>query len=261
MKICSIPLDIVYASVEDNIIATAKALNDVEKDTDIVVLPELFTTAFVPDLKSVAQIAEKNDGRTVQALRRWAEFFGFAIAGSFLATDGDGRYFNRGFFVEPSGDVTFYDKRHLFPLSTEDKVYTAGHELPARIRYRGWEFMLVLCFDIRFPVWTRNRPERMYDILLVPANWPHSRADQLKILLAARAVENQVFVITANRSGSDKFGEYQISDSGMYDNLGVNIQETRRNGYHYALLEHKLLTEGRSRFPAYIATDNWSIEL
>lgn len=144
MKICTIPLDIAYASVEDNLLTAAKALNDVESDTDVVVLPELFTTSFVPGQKTVSQLAEPNDGRTVAALRRWAEFFGFAIAGSFLATDGGGRYFNRGFFMEPGGEVTFYDKRHLFPLSTEDKVYTPGREMPARIRYRGCEFMLVL---------------------------------------------------------------------------------------------------------------------
>lgn len=261
MKICTIPLDIAYASVEDNLLTAAKALNDVERDTDVVVLPELFTTSFVPDQKTVSQLAEPNDGRTVAALRRWAEFFGFAIAGSFLATDGGGRYFNRGFFMEPGGEVTFYDKRHLFPLSTEDKVYTPGREMPARIRYRGCEFMLVLCFDLRFPVWTRNRPESMYDVLIVPANWPHSRAEQLKTLLAARAIENQAYVIVANCSGSDKYGEYKLSDSGMYDNLGVNIQETRRNGYHYALLDLRALAQGRARFPAYAASDKWSIEL
>lgn len=261
MKICSIPLDIVYASPEENIVAAAHALSEVESDTDIVVLPELFTTAFVPDTKTVAATAEPNTGKTVEALRRWAQFFGFAIAGSFLATDGGGHYFNRGFFVEPSGDMSFYDKRHLFPLSTEDKVYTAGRDLSPRIRYRGWEFRLALCFDIRFPVWTRNRPENMYDVLLVPANWPHSRASQFKILLAARAIENQIYVVASNRSGSDKFGDYHFSDSGIFDNLGTPIQETRRNGYLYALLEHKELEEGRKKFPAYVATDNWSIEL
>lgn len=261
MKVCSLPLDIVYASPEDNLAATAHALSEVENDTDIVVLPELFTSAFVPDAGTVAKIAEPNDGKTVEALRRWSQFFGFAIAGSFLATDGGGRYFNRGFFVEPSGDMTFYDKRHLFPLSTEDKVYTAGREFPPRIRYRGWEFRLALCFDIRFPVWTRNRPENMYDVLLVPANWPHSRVSQFKILLAARAIENQIFVVASNRSGSDKFGDYHLTDGGIYDNLGTPIQETRRNGYMYALLEHKTLIEGRQRFPAYVATDKWSIEL
>lgn len=261
MKVCSIPLDIKYASPEDNILSAAKALHEVESDTDVVLLPELFTTAFVPDINTVATLAERNDGRTVETLRRWAEFFGFAIAGSFLATDGGGRYYNRGFFVEPSGDVTFYDKRHLFPLSTEDKTYTPGREHAARVRFRGWEFMLVICFDVRFPVWTRNRPESMYDVLLVPANWPHSRAGQFKILLAARAVENQVYVVASNRIGDDKFGQYNLGDSAIYDNLGTAIQETRRNGYQYALLDRKALDEGRSRFPAYVATDKWSIEL
>lgn len=261
MKVCSLPLDIVYASPEENIVAAAHALSEVESDTDVVLLPELFTTAFVPDAKTVASIAERTDGKTVEALRRWAQFFGFAIAGSFLATDGGGHFFNRAFFVEPPGDMTFYDKRHLFPLSTEDKVYTAGRELPPRIRYRGWEFRLAICFDIRFPVWTRNRPENMYDVLLVPANWPHSRASQFKILLAARAIENQIYVVACNRSGSDKFGDYHLNDSGIFDNLGTPIQETRRNGNMYALLERAALTEGRQRFPAYVATDNWHIEL
>ena len=261
MKICSIPLDIAYGAVEENILSTAKALSEVESDTDLVVLPELFTTSFMPDIQGVERVAERNDGHTVETLRRWAEFFGFAIAGSFLATDGHGRYFNRGFFMEPSGEVTFYDKRHLFPLSTEDKVYTPGREMPMRVRFRGWEFMLVICFDVRFPVWTRNRPERMYDVLLVPANWPHSRADQFRILLSARAVENQAYVVSSNRSGTDKYGEYRISDSGMFDNLGAQIHETRRNGFHYTLLDRKALMEGRSRFPAYVASDNWHIDL
>lgn len=261
MKVCSIPFDIAYASPDENIISAAHALSEVDADTDLVVFPELFTTSFVPDVKTVTMLAERNDGRTVENLRRWTQFFGFAIAGSFLATDGAGNYYNRGFFVEPMGDVTFYDKRHLFPLSTEDKVYTPGCSFPPRIRYRGWEFRLILCFDLRFPVWTRNRPDNMYDVLLVPANWPHSRSSQFKLLLAARGIENQTYVIGANRTGRDKYGEYMSADSGMYDNIGNAIQETRRNGYMYAILDRKVLTESRSHFPAYRATDNWSIEL
>lgn len=262
MKVCSIPFDIVHGDVEANLVSAAHALHQVESDTDVVVLPELFTTSFVPDNETVAALAEANDGRTVEALRRWAEFFGFAIAGSFLACDGRGHYFNRGFFVEPSGDMAFYDKRHLFPLSTEDKVYTPGRGLPLRVRFRGWEFMLVLCFDVRFPVWTRNRPDAMYDVLLIPANWPHSRADQFKILLAARAVENQVYVVGANRSGKDDYGEYLPSDSIIFDNLGHPIQETRSGtGFQYALLDRKALMIGRERFPAWRASDHWTIEL
>ena len=99
MKICVIPLDISYADVENNLITTAHQLNQVEPDTDIVVLPELFTTSFVPDAKTVADVAETNDGRTVESLKRWAQYFGFAIAGSFLATDSQGKYYNRALFV------------------------------------------------------------------------------------------------------------------------------------------------------------------
>lgn len=261
MKICAIPLDIKYASPEENLLTAARELSQVEKDTDVVVLPELFTTAFVPDTATVASLAEENTGKTVETLKRWAQFFGFAIAGSFLAKDDKRHYYNRAFFVEPMGDVTFYDKRHLFPLSTEDKVYSPGHALPPRIRYRGWDFSIVVCFDLRFPVWCRNVPDHLYDVLLVPSNWPHSRISQYKILLAGRAVENQIYVIGCNRMGKDEYGEYLHSDSGIYDNLGNPIQETRRNGHLYTLVERKDLDEGRRRFPAFQASDRWTIEL
>lgn len=261
MKICAIPFDISYADVENNLISAAHQLNQVESDTDIVVLPELFTTAFVPDTKTVAKIAEPNDGRTVETLKRWAQYFGFAIAGSFLATDGKGGYFNRAFFVEPMGDITFTDKRHLFPLSNEHNVYNAGHELPKNIRYRGWNIRIIVCFDLRFPIWTRNRAEDLYDLLIVPSNWPISRVKQYKLLLAARAVENQIYTVGVNRTGTDKFGDYPTGISSIFDNLGEEIKETRRNGHIYALLDLKNLKEGRERFPAYRASDRFTIDL
>lgn len=261
MKVCAIPLEIVYASPEENIPAAAHALSQVEKDTDVVVLPELFTTSFIPDTLTVSRVAEKNDGHTIDSVKRWAEYFGFAIAGSFLATDGKGHYFNRAFFVEPMGDVTFYDKRHLFPLSSEDKVYTRGEAEAPIIRFRGWDFKLIVCFDLRFPVWCRNRPGQLYDALLMPANWPHSRGSQLTILAAARAVENQVYSIVSNRGGKDDYGEYTHRDSMIFDNLGEPVHETRRNGFLYALLERKNLDQGRARFPAYKAADRWTLEL
>lgn len=261
MKLCAIPLDIAPGAPDDNIISAAHALSQVESDTDVVVLPELFTTAFIADRKMAAKLAEPSDGRTVEAVKRWAAFFGFAIAGSFLATDTEGHIYNRAFFIEPGGDTTFYDKRHLFPLSTEDQVYTPGRGLPPLIRFRGWEFALIVCFDLRFPVWCRNRPERAYDVLLVPANWPDARAEQFKLLLAARAVENQAYTVGCNRTGHDDYGNYDHSGSVIYDNLGHPIQETRRNGHLYTLLERRRIDEGRSRFPAWRASDRWTIEL
>lgn len=261
MKICALPLDIVYENPAENLLTAAHALSQVESDTDVAVLPELFTTAFVPDARQVKLLAETSDGPTMQAVHRWAAFFGFAIAGSFLATDGNGRYFNRAFFVEPGGDTTFYDKRHLFPLSTEDKVLTPGDKMPPLIRYRGWNIGLIVCFDLRFPVWCRSREGRETDVLLVPSNWPHSRIEQFKLLLRARAVENQMYAAGCNRSGRDPFGEYEQADTDIFDNLGNSIRETRRNGLVYALLEKKELDEGRRRFPFLSVADRWEIEI
>lgn len=261
MKVCVVPLDIAYGDIENNLISAAHQLNQVERDTDIVVLPELFTTAFIPDKKEVVRLAETPDGKTVETLKRWSQYFGFAIAGSFLATDGNGHYFNRAFFIEPMGDTTFADKRHLFPLSAENTTLTPGNSLPRIIRYRGWNIKIIVCFDLRFPVWTRNKKDDMFDLLLVPSNWPVSRVKPYKLLLSARAVENQIYTVGANRLGSDKFGDYTVGMSSIYDNLGDDIKETRRNGHIYALLDLDNLKEGRKKFPAYQASDNFTLHL
>lgn len=261
MKICVIPLDIVYADKDENIISVAHHLHQVEADTDIVVLPELFTTSFIADKKTISELAETNEGNTIAAIKRWTQFFGFAIASSFLATDENGHYYNRAFFIEPMGDASFYDKRHLFPLSEENKTYTPGSALSPIIRYRGWNIKLIVCFDLRFPVWSRNQPGQLYDLLIAPSNWPHSREFQYKTLLSARAIENQTFVIGANRTGTDKYGEYPAGLSGIYDNLGFPIQETRMNGHLYAIMHRQSLIEGRKRFPAFEASDYFSIDL
>lgn len=261
LKICALPLDIVYADVENNLISAAHQLNQVEPDTDIAVLPELFTTSFIPDVKTIAEKAEENSGHTVETLKRWAAYFGFAIAGSFLATDGNGHYYNRAFFVEPIGDITFIDKRHLFPLSTENTSYTPGTDYPPTIRFRGWNIRVVVCYDLRFPVWTRNTPDNLYDLLLVPSNWPVSREKPFKVLLCARAIENQIYTVGCNRTGTDKYGDYTTGMTSIFDNLGDDIRETRRNGHVYSLLDLANLKEGRDRFPAYRSSDKFTIDL
>lgn len=261
MKICVIPFDIKYAAPAENIVSMAHALHSVERDTDVVVIPELFTTSFVQNLTEVTAVAETMDGNTVEAVRRWAQFFGFAIVGSFLCKDGEGRFVNRAFFVEPGGDATFYDKRHLFPLSNEDKTYTKGQAPSPVVRFRGWNFKLAVCFDLRFPAWCRTSRRNLYDVLLLPSNWPHSRIHQYRTLLAARAIENQAYAVGANRSGADDYGEYRNSDSAIFDFLGEDIKETRRNGYLYTFLDREALNKARARFPFYEAADDFSISL
>lgn len=260
MKVCVIPLDIVDDDKEANILAVAHELNQVEHDTDLVVLPELFTTAFVSDKEKVKSLAETNDGPTVSALKRWSNFFGYAIAGSFLATEAEGNYYNRAFLIEPMGDVSFYDKRHLFPLSEENNTYKPGHVPSPFIRFRGWNIRLIVCFDLRFPVWCKNNPDQLYDLLLVPSNWPKAREYQFKTLLAARAIENQAYVIGANRTGSDKYGDYPAGISTIFDNLGNPINETRSNGHIYSILNRDSLYMGRNRFPVFKASDRFTIE-
>lgn len=110
-------------------------------------------------------------------------------------------------------------------------------------------------------MWTRNQPENLYDLLIVPSNWPVARVKQFKLLLSARAVENQIYTVGCNRTGSDKFGDYTTGMSVIFDNLGDDIKETRRNGHIYALLDLQNLKEGRERFPAYLSTDRFTIDL
>lgn len=261
LKVSAIPHSIIQADKHENTISVAARLREVEPDTDIVVLPELFTTGYVFDNPSLKELAEDNEGHTVDTLRRWAAFFGFALAGSFLATDGEGHFFNRGFFIEPSGDATFYDKRHLFTLSNEADIYTPGSSLSPIIRFRGWDIKLIICFDLRFPVWIRNTPSRSFDLLICPSMWGGARSGQFKYLLGARAIENQAYAMSCNRLGEDKYGTYPTGMSWIFDNLGNDIQETRRNGIIYALLDLDTIKEGRKRFPAFQSTDDFTIKL
>ncbi|MDE5829588.1 MAG: nitrilase family protein [Duncaniella sp.] len=259
LKVCTLAHDIIAGSVHENIISVASRLREVEPDTDLVILPELFTTGYVFDREALASMAETDDGHTVDTLRRWAQFFGVALAGSFLATDGEGRYFNRGFFIEPGGDTTLYDKRHLFTLSGEHEIYTCGHTPPPVVRYRGWNIRLIICYDLRFPVWLRTTPRADYDLLICPAMWGGARSHQFKTLMAARAIENQAYAISCNRLGKDAYGTYPAGMSVCFDCLGNEIHETRRNGLVYALLELELLRRAREKFPVADAADEFTI--
>lgn len=254
LKIALLPHDIIAADKEENLVTVASTLNKVDRDTDLVILPETFTTGFVKDRDTLKAIAETNTGRTVDDLHRWASYFGFAVAGSFVATDGASRYYNRAFIVEPSGDETFYDKRHLFSMGGENDLFTPGDRQSPVVRYRGWNIRLAVCYDLRFPTWCRNRGLE-YDLLIFPSNWPHSRIYAFRQLLIARAIENQAYIVGCNRSGSDNYGEYPLTDSFVVDNRGAVINKEAGNGIIYATLDHDRLVADRQRFPVYLDSD------
>ena len=220
LRVAALPLDIVQGDKDANLDAVERALSLLPPGTDLVVLPELFSTGYTDDPDILSKLAERNTLSAVDRIKSWAAKTGAAFAGSFLAYTHPHVY-NRGFFIEPSGEETFYDKHHLFSISREAKVFSSGTTPPPVVRFRGWSISLIVCYDLRFPVWCRNRVDG-YDLLLVVANWPAARAYAWEHLLIARAIENQCCVVGANRSGNDKFGSYD-NLTYIFDSRGMAI--------------------------------------
>lgn len=256
MKVTAIPLDIVWCDKSENVLAAVNSMRKLEKDVDIVVLPELFSTGFIADKQLLESAAESNNGPTMEAIRCWSAFHNVAICGSFLAKSG-GSYYNRGFFIEPSGDETFYDKAHLFSMSNEACLMVQGEQLVPVIRFRGWNVAMMVCYDLRFPVWSRN-VDCKYDLMLVPANWPTSRKYAWEHLLVARAIENQAYVVGCNRSGSDDYGDYAVDMTAAFDYVGQPIAEAR-NGLITAELDKQKLESYREKFPVWRDNDHFTL--
>lgn len=224
LNIAVVPLDIAWADRDENLFNAASAIKWLPAKTDLVVLPELFSTGFVSDPVNLAKLADTpRHAPTLDAMKAWAAENNCAVCGSLLHSPDAMSYTNRCVFVEPSGDVTWYDKRHLFGQSLEATVLNHGNAPMPTVRFRGWSIAMCVCYDLRFPVWLRNTPVR-YDLLLVPANWPATRSHAWQTLLAARAIENLAWVVGANRTGSDDFGQYG-NTSAIYDHLGTAVSQ------------------------------------
>lgn len=223
---------------------------------DLFVLPELFSTGFVNNRETLFQLAETDDGPTVNKVRDTAVSHGCAVCGSYLAVC-DGLLRNRGFFVLPDGSVEFYDKHHLFVVGGENELMEEGKIYSPIVNYRTWRLKMAICYDIRFPLWCRNF-NLEYDVLVVPANWPQSRAYAWHHLLIARAIENQAYVIGANRTGEDDGGIYTPSMSSIYDHNGRDISDHSRDseGIVSAVLSAACISKDRSRFQPWLKADS-----
>lgn len=263
LRVASIALDIAWGKPDENLAVVGRTLQVLEGDTDLVVLPELFSTGYVSDPEAMNDLAQTVGGSTMATLHSLSSKYNLAFAGSFLARTGD-KFYNRAFFIEPSGDETFYDKRHLFTLSAESKVFSPGTEMMPVVRFRGWNIAMMVCYDLRFPVWSRNR-SNAFDMLLVPANWPAARAYAWEHLLIARAIENQCCVVGANRSGVDDYGHYDDLTF-IYDSMGRAVGErlARRSApapVIAATLSMDDLIQTRRRMPAASSADSFEITL
>lgn len=197
MKISLVQTAVTWADKQANLSKTEKVLAAFSGKTDLAVLPEMFTTGFCTDQ---LRLAETMDGETVQTLIRWAREFNMAITGSFIASEND-KIYNRAFFVFPDGEIRTADKRHLFTVGGEDRYFSAGNTRLI-VNYCGFNICVLVCYDVRFPVWSRNRNNE-YDLLIYTASFPHVRMDAWDALLPARAIENQAYVCGVNRVGVD----------------------------------------------------------
>jgi predicted amidohydrolase len=259
LRLCLLQHDIAWEQIDLNLKQYDAYLQQIDEPTDIVILPEMFTTAFT---MQAAPFAETMGGKTTKWLQQWAKRLDAAMVGSLIMQNEAGQYVNRLLWVMPDGAVLYYDKRHLFRMGQENEVYTAGKTDKLLVNFRGWVICPLVCYDLRFPVWARNRfDQQAYDVLLYVANWPQIRQHPWRTLLQARAIENLCYCVGVNRCGTDDNGLYHSGNSLISDFQGKILIEQVDKA---ALLTYKLskttLEQYRTAFPAWKDADVFSIE-
>ncbi|MCM1021485.1 MAG: nitrilase family protein [Muribaculum sp.] len=252
LKVAAIQLNIAWGDIDTNLIEAEKLIASLPEGYDLAVLPEMFTTGFIVERDLALKCAETINGHTLNKMRLWAKKYNLAVAGSVIVAEGE-KLKNRAYFVEPSGEVTEYDKHHLFEISGENLIYASGERPIPIVRYRGWNIAMAVCFDLRFPAWLRS-DKGGYDLLLVMANWPDTRLYAWEHLLIARAIENQAYVIGANRSGIDNYGVYSQT-SKIIDPKGLPVGDNYSELIHTSDLNKEMIEAFRGKFPVYLLND------
>jgi omega-amidase len=234
----------------------ADVLVPVRGTTDLVVLPEMFTSGFTMQPE---QFSEPADGDTRAWLLAQAKLLNAAIGGS-VAVNDRGRYFNRFMLATPDGDFYAYDKRHLFRMAGEHRHYSpGGHALI--VEFRGLRLCPLVCYDLRFPVWSRRRPELDYDLVVYAANWPAARRHAWQSLLRARAIENQAYCVGVNRIGDDGHGIAHLGDSVALDFMGMPLLELGNEARVATVpIDPEAARGWRDKFPAHLDADAFSLE-
>ena len=258
MKIGLVQTDIVWCNPTANI-ARVEELIAASETADLYVLPEMWSTGFVIEAQEVAQTEEQSEAlqwMVITAAKR-----GCAIAGSLVIAE-NGKYYNRHYFVTPDGIAARYDKRHLFRLGGESKRFTSGYSRIV-VDWQGVKFLLQTCYDIRFPLFSRNRLTENgydYDAIIYVANFPTARETVWRTLSAARAIENEAFVVAVNRTGSDPYCSYS-GGSVLWDSFGASVAQCgEKESIVVAQIDIDELTVRRKRFPTLRDADLFSIE-
>lgn len=256
LKISLVQTNLHWENPTANLAMLEEKIFDINEPTDLIILPEMFTTGF--SMKA-EQFSEPMNLTATRWMKQMAAQTGAVITGSVIIKEGE-NYYNRLLWVTPEGEVDSYDKRHLFRMAKENDVYAEGTKRLVKT-IKGWKICPLICYDLRFPVWSRNI-NLDYDLLIYVANWPQVRMYPWDSLLVARAIENQSYVVGVNRVGEDGNGFLHSGNSAVIDFTGkVLFREIDNEVIHHHTLDRSSLDEFRQRFPAYLDADSFVIDL
>lgn len=256
LRLTLIQTDLTWEEPEVNLAHFENLIDNIKEETDLILLPEMFTTGFSMQPQP---LAEDNDGRTLTWLKKQAQKKNAAISGSVIIREKD-KYVNRLFFVLPDGNYHTYDKRHLFSFAGEHNNYAQGTQ-KLIVEYKGWRICPLICYDLRFPVWARNTEN--YDLLFYIANWPQRRIMHWDTLLKARSIENICYVAGLNRTGSDPNNNIYNGHSTVYKPMGEPLPcpDWEKEFTHTFTLEKSFLEETRKKFRFLEDRDEFGVTL
>jgi predicted amidohydrolase len=258
LSITTIQSNLFWEDKTANLQMLQKKIDSIEEKTEIVILPEMFSTGFS---MQPLLLAEKMDGETIDWMKTVSNKNGIVLTGSIIIEEA-GKFYNRLIWMLPNGQYGYYDKRHLFAYGEEDKHYSPGNKrLIASVK--GWKINLQVCYDLRFPVWARHQPKNdqaEYDVLIYVANWPERRSHAWKTLLCARAIENQCYVVGVNRVGEDAKNINYSGNSLVIDPMGqVLYHMADEEDINTINLSKEKLEEVRTKFPFLNDADDFTI--
>lgn len=253
LKITIIQSDLIWENVEANLHNFEKKINSINEETDLIILPEMFANGFSMKPHKFAHFYDE----IINKMSEFALLKKAVVTGSVIS-ENKGKYFNTLIWMQPDGIYQSYNKRHLFSFAGEDLHYSQGKK-DLLTELKGWQIKPLICYDLRFPVWSRNKNN--YDLMIYIANWPERRNGAWKTLLKARAIENQVYVIGVNRVGYDGNNIYHSGDSAVIDPKGNIISKTRANieSIETLTLDFDVLNAFRKKFPVGKDADDFTI--
>lgn len=262
LKATLIQSDLHWQDIDANLAMFEEKIWDIGESTDLIILPEMFNTGFSMNAK---EMAEPINFKTFKWMSQMSKQMDAAVVGSYIVKE-KGNYYNRLYWVEPDGSFDFYDKRHLFRMGDEHLTFAEGKRRMIR-KFRGWKIMPLVCYDLRFPVWSRNRydaanDEIEYDLLIYVANWPAPRTEIWDTLLKARSLENQCYTMGVNRTGSDGEGIAYAGNSVAYDFKGQLLTEnSNAQSMQTTEIDLQELRSFREKFPAYLDGDRFGVDV